>query len=89
MLRVFIPPGWRDLTGGATEVMAEGATVRALIAALETRHPGLAGRLLDGERLSTGVAVVVDGAVVPRGLHTPLPEVGEVHFLPAIAGGAP
>jgi molybdopterin synthase sulfur carrier subunit len=41
MATVRIPTPLRKLTQGLEEVNAEGATIGALIADLETRYPGL------------------------------------------------
>jgi molybdopterin synthase sulfur carrier subunit len=85
--RAFIPPQWRDLTGGAEEVVVAGKTVRAVIAALDRKHPGLARRLMPRGTLAPGIAVAVDGVVAPTGLLAPVGPHSEVHFLPAIGGG--
>ncbi len=47
MATVRIPTPLRKLTQGLEEVKAEGATVGALIADLETHYPGLKERLCD------------------------------------------
>ena len=93
MAVVWIPALYRDLTSGETTVVAPGATVRQLIENLEARFPGIKARLYadDEMRLRPGVAIVVDGAVLrdrSRVLRTPLTDASEVHFLPAISGGA-
>ena len=87
MPRVFIPPQMRDLTSGASELVVEGRTLRQVIAALETAHPGMAARLQDDDRIASGLAVSVDGIVTSRGLLTKIEPTSEVHFLPAIGGG--
>ena len=87
MVRVFIPPLLRSLTGGAGEVTAEGQTVRAVVEDLETRFPGLKERLCTGSSLRPGLAVSVNGTVSSLGLIQKVPDGCEVHFLPAIGGG--
>lgn len=77
----------RTLTGGATQVDVPGATVRQVIAELETRYPGLRDRLCDNDELRPGIAVAVDGHVTSRGLLQKVQPTSEVHFLPAIGGG--
>ena len=42
---VWIPPHHRDLTAGAEHVEAGGGTIRAVIAPLDARFPGLPARL--------------------------------------------
>ena len=46
-ISVRVPTPLRRFTGGNDEVPAEGASLRAIIENLETRHPGLRERLLD------------------------------------------
>lgn len=88
MPRVFIPPQLRDLTGDRTEVAVDAQTVRGLIAELERQFPGIQARLQDGDRLTPGIAVSVDGVMYQqRGLFAPLQPDSEVHFLPALSGG--
>jgi molybdopterin synthase sulfur carrier subunit len=69
-------------------VTVPGGTVRQVIAALEQAYPGTRDRLCDGDSLRSGLAVVVDGQVAPLGLLHDVGESSEVHFLPAIGGGA-
>lgn len=87
MAVVWIPPLLRDLTGGAATVRADGATVGAVIAALEQQYPGIRARLCVGDALKPGVAAAVDQSVARLGLLEPVGAESEVHFLPAVAGG--
>lgn len=87
MARVYVPPQWRDLTGGVAAVTAEGRTLRQVVASLEAQHPGIAGRLCQGDKLAGGLAVAIDGALAHRGLLTPVTPDSEIHILPAVAGG--
>jgi molybdopterin synthase sulfur carrier subunit len=87
MPRVFIPPQMRDLTGGRTELTVEGRTIREVISALDAACPGLAERLSDGERITAGLAISIDGTVTSRGLLARVEPGSEIHFLPAIGGG--
>ena len=92
MATVWIPSLLRSLTGGLAEVSVPGATVREVIDALEISHPGLKDRLvqMDGNltRLKPNIALVVDGVNSRQGLRHPLAEHSEVHFVPALSGGA-
>ena len=88
MPTVWIPSLMRDLTGGVTTVQVEGATVRQVIAALEARFPGIQDRLVEGDRLRRALTVSVDGEVTRYGLRAAVTEQSEVHFLPAVSGGA-
>ena len=80
----------QKLTGGAQVVQVEGSTVRQIINNLELLYPGTKARLYDPEEdeLLPGVAAIVDGDVTQLGLLEKVNEDSEVHFLPAIGGGA-
>lgn len=88
MPTVFIPSLMQDLTGGEQSVEMTGSTVREVITGLEDRYPGIRDRLMDGFRLKGNINVAVDGEVSPVGVLAEVGESSEVHFLPAIAGGA-
>jgi len=61
MATVRIPTQLRELSGGAGEVQIDGATVQAVLAALDGAHPGFAERLFDGDgKLRRFVNVFVD-----------------------------
>lgn len=87
MATVHIPPLMRDLTGGAQTVAVEGATLGRVIDALESRHPGLRDRLVEGDRLHEGIAIAVDGEVTQLDLIQPVGPHSDIHIMPAIAGG--
>ncbi len=89
MPTVWVPALLRSLTGGHATLAAAGSTVAEVINDLETRHPGLKARLVAGDRLQPGLAVVVDGESSTLKLRQPLREDSEVHFVVTIAGGAP
>ena len=88
MATVWIPPQLRDLTGGQETVTVAGANVRQIIAEVDRVFPGIRERLCDGDGLRSGIAVAVDTQVARLGLLQPVGETSEVHFVPAIAGGA-
>jgi molybdopterin synthase sulfur carrier subunit len=87
MPRIFIPSQLRNLTSGSSEVEAEGPTVRALIAELDARFPGIRSRLLSGNELSPALQVSIDGEFSRRGLEARVKPDSEVHFLPVFGGG--
>ena len=87
MPRVFIPPLLRPLTGGVDAVDVEAANVRQVIAALDSRFPGIGARLCEGDRLKPGLTVAINGNVGSRGLLEKVGPDCEIHFLPAISGG--
>jgi molybdopterin converting factor small subunit len=81
--RVFFATGLRRLVGGAESIDIEAPDVRALLAALEARFPGLR------DPLGSGITVAIDGEILARdeALLEPLRPDAEVHFLPQIGGG--
>jgi molybdopterin synthase sulfur carrier subunit len=87
---VRVPTTLRTLTGGASEVAVEGATVGDVLAALEERHPGFAERILDdagGLRRFVNVFVADDDVRFLDALATPVPDGETVSIIPAVAGG--
>ena len=85
---VFIPSLHRDLTGGKDIIEVAGATVREVVKALDALYPGMEARLCDDGELNPHMAVSVDSEVSYRGLRQKLPEPSEIHFIPAVGGGA-
>ena len=74
-ISVRLPSQLRALVGGAGEVIVEATTVREAIHAVESRHPGLAARVLDeaGElRRFVNVFVADEDVRFLEGLDTPL-----------------
>jgi molybdopterin converting factor small subunit len=84
---VWIPSLLRELTNGQDKLIVPGETVRAVIAHLEERYPGIEARLCEDDRLRSNIAVVVDGVTSRQRLRQRLNETSEVHFVPAISGG--
>jgi sulfur-carrier protein len=84
---VWIPSLLRELTNGQDQLMVPGETVRAVIANLEERYPGIEARLCEDDRLRSNIAVVVDGVTSRQRLRQRLNETSEVHFVLAIGGG--
>lgn len=90
MPEVWIPPQMQRSTGAPDRVQVDGATVRQVINNLERRHPGIKALLYDAELddITPGLAVIVDGDVSQLGLMERVNADSEMHFLPAIGGGA-
>ena len=91
MATVFLSIPLRRYTSGESSMEVPGATLRALVRNLNERYPGIAESLVnpeDADRLMPGLAAIVDGEPTNMGLLTPLDEGSEVHFIPAISGGA-
>jgi len=88
MARVFIPPALQALTAGQQVIQIEGTTVREVIDRLESAYPGIKTHLCRDNQLRSGWMIAVDSAFATSGLREPLRIDSEVHFLPAIGGGA-
>ena len=83
---VRVPTTLRTLTGGASEVTLEGATVGEVLTALEAAHPGFKDRLLDGDgglRRFVNLYVSDDDVRFLDGLDTPVPDGETVAIIPA------
>jgi molybdopterin synthase sulfur carrier subunit len=88
-VEVRIPTILRTYTGGEKAVHADGETLRGLIDALESAHPGLRERLVEGGDLRRFVNVYVNDEDVRfiGGLEAPDSDGDQVVVLPAVAGG--
>ncbi len=88
---VRIPTILRQYTGGAKSVSGTGDTLADLLADLDTRHPGIAARLLtEAGGLHRFVNVYVNDEDVRflGALDAKLNDGDAVTILPAVAGGA-
>jgi molybdopterin converting factor small subunit len=87
--KVFVPSLLRDLAGGRDHVTVAGGSLREVLGSLEAACPGIRERLCtpDGA-IQPHMIVAVDGEEAVIGLRTPVGPESEIHFLPAIAGGA-
>ena len=88
---VRIPTQLRELSGGASEVTADGGTVATVLAELEAAHPGFSERLFDeGGQLRRFVNVFVADEDIRflDGINTPVTEGQTVSIVPAVAGGS-
>ena len=88
MAIVFIPSLMQALTGGQQKVTVEGSSVRQIVNNLDGEYPGVKDRLVAGDRIKPSISVAIDGEISPMGLLEKVGEDSEVHFLPAIGGGA-
>ncbi len=88
MARVFIPTMLQPLAGGIKEVQVYAGNVRQAVDELEQLFPGIKARLVEENKIRSNLAVAIDGEVGRLGLLEKLGENSEVHFVPAISGGA-
>ncbi len=87
---IRVPSALRTFTAGAADVEVDGATVRAALADLERRHPGIAAKLLDpagAVKPFIRIFVGPDDIGGLAGLDTDVTARDEIAIVPAIAGG--
>ncbi len=88
---VRIPTILRSYTGNAKAVQGSGDTIADLLTDLDTRHPGIKGRLITAEGgLHRFVNVYINDEDVRflGALDAKLNDGDTVTILPAVAGGA-
>ena len=87
---VRIPTPLRKLTDGQDEVQVEGATVSEVLKNLDTAHPGIGERLLEGDgtvRKFVNLYANDEDVRFLQNTDTPLKDGDELSIIPAIAGG--
>jgi len=87
---VRIPTTLRPMSGGASQVQVEGATLIEVIDNLEAAHAGFRERLLDDDgamRKFVNIFVADDDVRYLDGLNTVVPAGETVSIIPAVAGG--
>ncbi len=87
---VRIPTQLRELSGGASEVSAEGSSVAEVLKHLGDAHPGFGERLFDesGElRRFVNVFLADEDIRFLQGLQTPVTPGQTLSIVPAVAGG--
>ena len=93
-IEVRIPTILRTYPGGEKAVVADGATLSALIESLEGNHPGIKERLLDEKDGKTDLRRFVNVYINDEdvrflgSLEATLADGDQVVILPAVAGGA-
>lgn len=89
-IEVRIPTILRNLTDDAKVVEGSGSTISELITDLDSRHPGIAERLVDGGKLRRFINVYLNDEDVRfvGGLEAELSDGDNVTVLPAVAGGS-
>ena len=87
---VRIPTQLRELSGGAAEVTAEGATVADVLKDLEAKHAGFNERLFDDQgelRRFVNDFVADEDIRFLDGVNTDVADGTTVSIIPAVAGG--
>ncbi len=86
-MRILIPPPLRSYTGGRARLEVEGATIGAVLKALDLQCPGLRFRIIDEQdRIRTHIRFFVSGEIVDSLTHPLRPE-DEVQIVCALSGG--
>ena len=89
-IQVRIPTPLRKLTAESETVTAEGGTIGAILASLDSTYPGLIERICDEQgRVRRFVNLYVNGDDIRflQQLETKLKDGDEISIVPAIAGG--
>ena len=87
MVKVHVASVLFEYTGDEPEIEARGATLRALLADLDQRHPGLRFRVIDEQdRVRQHMNVWIGGRPT-RSLDAKIGAGDEVHILQALSGG--
>ena len=87
---VVLPAALREYAKGASEVQASGRSLRALLADLDAKYPGIRQRVLeDSGVIRQYVNVFVNGDQVedPDPARVRLKDGDTVHIIPSVAGG--
>jgi molybdopterin synthase sulfur carrier subunit len=87
-VKVRIPDPLRSYTQHQRVVEADGETIAALLADLETRYPGIRFRMVDEQdRIRKHMKVFVNDESV-RDLNTPIRARDEITIMQALSGGS-
>jgi len=88
-VKVHIPTPLQRLTGGQEVVEASGGTILELIRELDGRHPGLAERISENDKVRRFVNIYLNEEDIRflDGENTKVKDGDEVSIVPAIAGG--
>jgi molybdopterin synthase sulfur carrier subunit len=78
----------QTMTGGVKQVDLAAGNVRQVIDRLDQLFPGIKDRLVVEGQIRPSLAVAIDGEVARMGLLDRVGDNSEVHFVPAIGGGA-
>ena len=88
MATVYVPSLMQKLSDGKSKVEVQGSSVRQIVNNLDAEYPGFKERLVEDGRIKGNISVAIDGEITPLGMLEKVGDDSEVHFLPAIGGGA-
>ncbi|MFO7590848.1 MAG: MoaD/ThiS family protein [Acidimicrobiia bacterium] len=89
-VKVRIPTQLRTLSGGAGELVVDGANVGEVLTALDAQHPGFGERIFDEAgalRRFVNVFLAEEDIRFLDGLATPVADGQTLSIVPAVAGG--
>ena len=88
-IRVHIPTPMRQHTDGQAVVEVTGDSVKAALAALGTKHPGITQRIFDNDQVRRFINVYLNDEDIRYLDHlaTPVKDGDELSIIPAVAGG--
>ena len=89
-IQVRIPPPLRKLTAESETVTAEGGTIGAILASLDSTYPGLIERICDEQgavRRFVNIFLNDEDIRFLADKETPVKDGDEISIVPAIAGG--
>ena len=88
-VQVHIPTPMRQHTSGQATVQAAGATVKAVLADVGQKFPGITERLFDNGQVRRFVNIYLNDEDVRYldNLDTAVKDGDEVSIIPAVAGG--
>ncbi|OAI44549.1 hypothetical protein AYO38_00185 [bacterium SCGC AG-212-C10] len=87
MATVIIPAPLRVFSNGESKAEVPGATLGALLRALDDRYPGIYDRVVAEGRVRPELAIAIDGEAASYSLHEPLRPNADITIIPAIGGG--
>ena len=88
MATVIIPALLRKFTDGIDRIDVPGGTIREVVRNLGQRFPAIVEHLIEHDQLKPSVAVSIDGEMATAGVLEKVGDTSEIHFIPAIGGGA-
>lgn len=89
-ITVTVPTQLRTLTGGQSEVKADGSTIGEVIRTVDQQYPGFAGRVLDESgsiRRFVNVYLNSEDVRFLDGIESEVPQSASISIIPAVAGG--
>ncbi len=88
-IKIQIPTPMRQHTEGKTTVEAQGATVKAVLADLVAKYPGLNSRLFDNGQVRRFINLFLNNEDIRYlgNLDTAVKDGDDLAIIPAVAGG--